>query len=173
MDDPHAKGFDPGLLSSNTFMTAKHAQGELVDPGLQHGAKLPLEEVGPRLWGLITTFFALPINLHQAIRVSRVVVIVSLDQREKCPGHITPLLCLWGGGARGACLLGTTSPSREAKIAPAAVPGGLRFVSRALAAFLVVYTPGGAAHFYTLHFRLSKYCLCDLACWSLIGKFTF
>lgn len=138
-------------------MTAKHAQGELVDPGLQQGSKLPLEEGGLVLRLVLVTSFALHVGVQQAIGICCVVVIVSLDQGEERLGDIGPLLCLRGGGTRGARPLGATSPSGEAEAAPAAVPGRLRFVGRALAdASLVICTPGEAGHFHTLHFKLGK-----------------
>ncbi len=157
MDDPHAKALDPGLLCGNPLVTAKHAQGELVDPGLQHGSKLPLEVGGVVLWGLLVAPFALHIGVQQAIWIRCVVVIVSLDQGEERLGDIGPLFCLRGRGTRGGRPLGATSPSGEAEAAPAAVPGRLRFVGRALAdASLVICAPGEAGHFYTLHLKLGK-----------------
>lgn len=155
MNDPHAKALDPGLFSSNTFMTAKHAQGELVDPRLQHGSKLPLKVGGLVLWHAIITPFILWGGVQQAIRIGCVVVIVSLHQGEERPGHIGLLVCLRGWGCRGGSPLGATSPSWETEAAPAAVPGCLWFVSRALIdAPVLAYAPGGASHFYTLHFKL-------------------
>lgn len=158
MDDPHANRLDPGLLCSNTLMTAKHAQGELVDPRLQHGAELLLEVVGGCvLWDVTDTYFILTVAVQQTIRVCCVVIVVSLDQGEEGLCHIASLLCLRGGGARGTGSLGSTSPSGEAEAAPAAVPGGLSFVSGTLTGpFLVTCTPRRAAHFYTLHFKLSR-----------------
>lgn len=111
VDDPHSKALDPGLFGSNTLVTAKHAQGELVHPRLQHGAKLPLEVGGLVLWGVVVSTFTLPVDVQQAIRVSRIVIVVSLDQGEERLGHLTPLLALWGWGARGACPLGRSFPS--------------------------------------------------------------
>lgn len=157
MNDPHTKALDPGLFSSNTFMTAKHAQGELVDPRLQHGPKLPLEVGGLVLWHAIIPPVILWGGVQQAIRIGCVVVIVSLHQGEERPGHIGLLVCLRGWGSRGGRPLGTTPPSWETEAAPAAVPGCLRFVRRALTdAPVLAYAPGGAGHFYTLLFKLGK-----------------
>lgn len=150
VNDPHSKTLNSGLLSSNTFMTAKYAQGELVDPGLQHGSKLPLEVGGLVLLdlGAIVSPCALRVGVQQAIGIGCVVVIVSLDQGEERIGHIAPLVCLRGRGSRGGRPLGATPPFREAEAAPAAVPGWLWFESRALTdASLVICTPGGAGHF--------------------------
>lgn len=132
MYDPHSKAFNPLLLSSNTFVTAEHAQGELVDPGLQHGAELLLEVGGLVLRLAIAVSFALSVGLQEAIRIRCVVVIVSLDQGEERLAHVAPLLCLRGRGGRRGCPLGRTSPFGEAKTAPAAVPGRLRFGARAV-----------------------------------------
>ncbi len=132
MNDPHSKALDPGLLSSNTLVASKHAQGELVDPGLQHGAKLPLEVGGLVHRGVILASFIVHVGVQQAVRICCVVIIVSLDQGEERLGHISPLVCLRGGGGRGARPLGATSPPGEAEAAPAAVPGGVQFVNRAL-----------------------------------------
>lgn len=93
--DPHSKALDPLLLSSNTFMAAKHTQGELVDSGLQHGSEVPLEVAGLVLLRATVASFARHIAVEQAIGISRVVVVVSLDQGEERLRHIAPLVCLW------------------------------------------------------------------------------
>lgn len=92
-------------------MTAKHAQGELVDPRLQHGYKLPLEVGGPVLWRAIVSPVILRGGVQQAIRIGCVVVIVSLHQGEERPGHVGLLVCLRGWGRRWGRPLGTTPPS--------------------------------------------------------------
>lgn len=46
VDDPHSKGFDPGLFCCHALVTTKHAQGELVDPWLEQRPKLPLKVGG-------------------------------------------------------------------------------------------------------------------------------
>lgn len=103
MDDPHSKALDPGLLSSNTLVATEHAQGELVDPGLQHRPQLHLEDGGLVRGGscAVALSFAHPVGVEQAVRIGRVVVIVSLDQGEERLGHIGPLLWLRGRGPRG------------------------------------------------------------------------
>lgn len=154
VDNPHSKALHSLLLSSDTFMTAKHAQGELVDPWLQHGSKLPLEIAGPVLL-VISLPFAHPVGVQQSIRISCVVIIVSFHQGEESLCHITPLVCLRGWCSRWGCSLGTTPPSGEAEAAPASVPGCLQFVSRALTdSSLFICSSGGAGHF--LHLKLSK-----------------
>ena len=145
--DPHSKALDPGLLGGDTRVTAKHAQGELVDPRLQHGAELPLEVGGLVRLDLLDAHLALHVGVQQAVGIRRVVVIVRLDQGEERPGHLAPLLWPRGRGCGRGRPLGAASPPREAEAAPAAVPGGLLFVRRALAgAFLVICAPG-EAHF--------------------------
>lgn len=154
VDNPHSKALHSLLLSSDTFMTAKHAQGELVDPRLQHGSKLPLEIAGLVLL-VIFLPFAHPVGVQQSIRISCVVIIVSFHQGEESRCHITPLVCLRGWCSRWGRSLGTTPPSGEAEAAPASVPGCLQFVSRALIdSPLFVCSSGGAGHF--LHLKLSK-----------------
>lgn len=159
VDDPHSKALNPLLLSSNTLVTSKHAKGELVDPGLQHGPKLFLEVGGLILFIFFFTSFALCVGVQQTIRICCVVIVVSLDQGEERLGHIRLLICFRGWGTRGACPLRTTSPPGETEAAPAAIPRCLRFVSWAfMDTFLVVCTPLDilAGHFYTLHLKLSR-----------------
>lgn len=80
VNDPDTEALYSLLFCSNTFMTAKHSQRELVDPRLQHGAKLLLEVGGLFLSGVIKDPFQAPVGVQQPIRVCRVVIIVSLDQ---------------------------------------------------------------------------------------------
>lgn len=153
VDDPHSKALDPLLLSSNPFVAAKHAQGELIDAGLQQRAQLLLEVGGLVLKDLVhATTFALAVDVQQAVGVGRVVIVVGLDQGEERPGHVGPLFCLWRrGGWRGGPL-GTAPPPGEAEAAPAAVPGDLRFVGRTFPDDLLLLCggPGRAGHVWTL-----------------------
>lgn len=155
MNDPHTKTLDSFLLSNDPLVAAKHAQGELVDPWLQHGAKLLLEVGGLVLKKVIDSSIAFVVGVKQTIRVCYVVIIVGLDQGEEFTAHIVPLLCLWGGGAWGGCPLGTTSPSGKAEAAPAGIPRNLTFASWAFTnAFLIINTSAGAGHFNSLHWAL-------------------
>lgn len=43
---PKSGGFNPLLFPFNRLLTPKHPQGELVDPWLKHGPKLPVDEPG-------------------------------------------------------------------------------------------------------------------------------
>lgn len=133
MYDPHAKALNPFLLSSNTFVAAEHAQRELVDPRLQHGAKLLLEVGGLALRHVITIAITISlgvsVGVQEAIGIRCVVVVMSLDKGEERLAHVAPLVCLWGGGWRWGCPLGPSSPSGEAETAPVAVPGRLRLVT--------------------------------------------
>lgn len=138
-------------------MAAKHAQGELVDPRLQHGPKLPLEIGGLVLLEVTVPVFALRVGVQQAIGISSVVVIVSVDQGEECLRQVTAIVCLRGGCSRGTYPLGAAPPSGEAEAAPALELGRLWLMSRALTdASLLVCTPGGTRHFRTLHFKPGK-----------------
>lgn len=126
-------------------MAAKHAQGEFVDAWLQHGPKVPVEVAGLVLVG---TLFMCHISVKQAIGVSHVVVVVSLDQGEERLRHIGPLVCLWGRRCRRRGPLGAAPPPGEAEAAPARVPGCLGFVSRALADASAPFSaPTRAGHF--------------------------
>lgn len=151
VDDPHSKGFDPGLLGSDALMTAKHAQGELVDTRLQHGAKLLLEESGLFPEGVLHASTWLCVLVQQAIGICRVIVIMSLDQGEERLGDVA----LRGRGPGRSCPLGAASPSWEAGGSPAVVSGSLWFVNRTLTdASLAIYTPRRTGHFgYSLHFE--------------------
>jgi hypothetical protein len=44
MDNPEACSFNPFLLLLHRLLAPKHAEGEFVDPRLQHGGELPLHE---------------------------------------------------------------------------------------------------------------------------------
>lgn len=44
MDNPEACSFNPFLLLLHRLLAPEHAEGEFVDPGLQHGGELPLHE---------------------------------------------------------------------------------------------------------------------------------
>lgn len=44
MDDPEPRSFNPFLLLLHRLLAAEHAEGEFVDPRLQHGGELPLHE---------------------------------------------------------------------------------------------------------------------------------
>lgn len=114
MDDPHPKALDPILLCCDPLVAAEHAQRELVDAGLQHGAELLLEVRGLILQLVIQADFALCAHVQAAVRVCRVVVIVGLDQSEESPGNVASLLGLWRGGARRSRPLGAAPPSGEA-----------------------------------------------------------
>lgn len=151
MDDPHPEALDPGLLGSDPLVAAEHAQGELVDSGLQHGAKLPLE-VGGLVRLPVTTvhpIVAVFTGVQQAVWVCRVVVVVGLDQGEEGLGDVAPLVRARRRCRRRGGLLGGAPPLGEADAAPAAVAGGLRFVSRTLAVTLpAISTSGRAGHFF-------------------------
>lgn len=164
--DPHSKALDPLLLSSNTFMAAKHTQGEFVDSGLQHGSKVPLEVTGLVLLRAIVSSFACHIAVEQAIGISCVVVVVSLDQGEERLGQIAPLVCLWRRRSRWGWPLGAAPPPGEAEAAPASIPGCLGFVRWALVNASALFgTARWAGHFWTC--TLNKVrglcCPCDLA----------
>lgn len=151
VNDPHPKALDPFLFCSDPLVAAEHAQGELVDPWLQHGAKLLLEVGGLVLQELIIAHLAHTGGVQGAVGVSDVVVVVRLDQGEQGPGHIALLLCLRGGGTWRGVPQGAASPSGEVEAAPAAIPGGLRLVSWTFTDdFLVIYTPGRTRHFETV-----------------------
>lgn len=159
VDDPHPEALDPGLLGSDPLVAAEHAQGELVDSGLQHGAELPLEVGGlVRLAAAaVHPVVAVRAGVQQAVGVRRVVVVVGLDQGEEGLGDVAPLVRPRGRGRRRGVLLGAAPPLGEADAAPAAVAGGLRFVSRTLAVALpAITTSGGAGHFFFL-LRLARY----------------
>lgn len=148
VDDPHSETLHPFLFCSDPLMASKHAQGELVDPWLQHRAKLLLEVGGLVLDEVIIAPVAHTSGVQCAIGVGDVVVVVRLDQGEQGPGHVAPLLCFRGWGAWRGGPLGAAPPSGEVEAAPAAVPGGLRLVYWAFPDdLLVIYAPGGAGHF--------------------------
>ena len=44
VDNPEACSFNPFLLLLHRLLAPEHAEGEFVDPGLQHGGELPLHE---------------------------------------------------------------------------------------------------------------------------------
>lgn len=151
VDDPHSKALDPLLFCSDPLVASEHAKGELVDARLQHGAELLLEVGGLVLEEVVVAPLAHTGGVQGAVGVGHVVVVVRLDQGEQGPGHLTPLLCFWGGGPRRGGPLGAAPPSGEVEAAPAAVPGGLRLVYWAFPHdLLVIYAPGGAGHFKTL-----------------------
>lgn len=147
VDDPHAEGLDPGLLRSDTLVAAEHAQGELVDAGLQHGSQLLLEVCGLVELDFLVVVVFNPVEVQQPSGVGRVVVVVRLDQREERLAHVVALVRLGGGRPGAAGLLGGAAPSGEAKAAPAAVARRVGFVTGTLSEpFLVTQAPGRAAH---------------------------
>lgn len=147
VDDPHSKALHPFLLCCNPLVAAEHAQGELVDTRLEHGAKLLLEVCGLILQEVLQPNFGLSIDIQGAFWVCCVVIIVGLDQGEERLGNLTSL-CLWRRGGWRCRPLGAASPSWETEAVPAAVPGDLRFVSWTFPSFsLFIYTPRRACHF--------------------------
>lgn len=146
--DPHSKALHPLLLSSNAFMAAEHPQGEFVDSGLQHGSQVPLEVAGLVLLRATVRSLAGHIAVKQTIGISRVLVVVSLDQGEERLRQIAPLVCLWRWRSRWGRPLGAAPPPGEAEAAPASMPLSLGFVSRALVNASALFgTASWAGHF--------------------------